>query len=652
MAERTVINRGPKGLNAAEQAYLAGEIDEPTFAKLYEGLQKPATDAATSLQQIGEQVEADAAAALDPVTGAIAKRVRFDAPQSLTGSEQATVRATVNAAVGTVQRSASGAVNRDLAGKVLESTSVFEFMSDAQIEDVVSGIGSLDVSAAIQEANADAKARNVQLDFPAGRYNVGTASFIIDASKAPWRGRGIAVLKWTAAPTAGFGVSIVGTGVYLDFWRGNRIGMSGFALLGGGNPGMYVATGLQIGDGTTVTNNLTVSNIAIQGFTTAGYYSENTWRITLEKVLSQWGNWDTTTTAANHGECMVLRECMFGDATAQWPNSFFKINKGNWKSYGCSFDNIPLIANNDAVVSIIGAHMEAPGSSKTDYYYVEVNNEAQVMIRDTWVIASSNANFIRSPFRCNTVDGSGVARPGCGLTLDGVCYIQNGTRLAMVPYTGYNCLAEGKGRVTYTNRQIAAFQNFQFLSVSKSGQIWRNGDFSRTQTATALTPVGGGSGTTTVRDWTQTIVGGGSGTVTISTSTDAADLVPGIASEPQVLKIRSQWTSGGSIGARLVQTVAIRPDELPACFFQYKTPIAGGFFTVKHEFLDSNLATISEDTIAPSNYTLGEWTPYRAGSRKAPGGAVWLRITIEALANSANPDNTFYVGNLLGNIIK
>lgn len=48
--------------------------------------------AATSVQQIGEQVEADAAAALDPVNGELAKRVRTDTPnQSLSSAEKINV---------------------------------------------------------------------------------------------------------------------------------------------------------------------------------------------------------------------------------------------------------------------------------------------------------------------------------------------------------------------------------------------------------------------------------------------------------------------------------------------------------------------------------------------------------------------------------
>lgn len=78
MREVRIERRGKAGLDAAEKLYVTrdpttGErlLPAPTGEALYETLTAPLTAAATSLQQIGEQVEADAAAALAPVPGAV-----------------------------------------------------------------------------------------------------------------------------------------------------------------------------------------------------------------------------------------------------------------------------------------------------------------------------------------------------------------------------------------------------------------------------------------------------------------------------------------------------------------------------------------------------------------------------------------------------
>ena len=62
--EVRIERRGKQGLSDPEVQYLRGVIPEPTAAALDAYRRAPALDAATSLQQIGAQVEADAAAAV------------------------------------------------------------------------------------------------------------------------------------------------------------------------------------------------------------------------------------------------------------------------------------------------------------------------------------------------------------------------------------------------------------------------------------------------------------------------------------------------------------------------------------------------------------------------------------------------------------
>lgn len=134
-------NRGKRGQSDAAAQFLDGKIAEPTAAALDEWRRRPAVEAAqTGLAQIGDalidfgeagslaladlelvaaDVQADAAAFLDPVNGALAKRLRVDAAMGLSASSQAIGRANIKAAPVIVETVEGAAPNVDAYGLII-----------------------------------------------------------------------------------------------------------------------------------------------------------------------------------------------------------------------------------------------------------------------------------------------------------------------------------------------------------------------------------------------------------------------------------------------------------------------------------------------------------------------------------------------------
>jgi len=81
---------------------------------------------------------------------------------------QALPQGTTDSAASTFVQAGAGAVVRDVQGRLRETVSVCDFMSDAQIADVIAGLGTLDVTAAVQVAENVATAAGAVLVFPAG----------------------------------------------------------------------------------------------------------------------------------------------------------------------------------------------------------------------------------------------------------------------------------------------------------------------------------------------------------------------------------------------------------------------------------------------------------------------------------------------------
>lgn len=114
----------------------------------------------------------------------------------------------------------AGAVATTVQSKLRESVSVFDFMTAAQIADVKAGTLLLDVTSAIEAADAAACSGVVGLDgvtvvanfslyFPAGKYRVTGLNF----RGAPWRGAGMTATFICHHGSSGPAVNAVGSTV-------------------------------------------------------------------------------------------------------------------------------------------------------------------------------------------------------------------------------------------------------------------------------------------------------------------------------------------------------------------------------------------------------------------------------------------------------
>lgn len=79
-----------------------------------------------------------------------------------------TVKTTVNA--WSYTPAGTGAVTTTIQSKLRESVSVFDFMTAAQVSDVLAGTAAIDVSGAVQNAISSLKTLGGNLIFPAGKY--------------------------------------------------------------------------------------------------------------------------------------------------------------------------------------------------------------------------------------------------------------------------------------------------------------------------------------------------------------------------------------------------------------------------------------------------------------------------------------------------
>lgn len=75
----------------------------------------------------------------------------------------------------------TGAVATTVQSKLLETVSVFDFMTASQIADVQAGTASVDVTTAIQNAIDKVKVVGGKLNFPAGTYKI-TSALVIDTA--------------------------------------------------------------------------------------------------------------------------------------------------------------------------------------------------------------------------------------------------------------------------------------------------------------------------------------------------------------------------------------------------------------------------------------------------------------------------------------
>lgn len=152
-----------------------------------------------------------------------------------------------DALVGFKQASYSGllanTVGRTVHSKFTEMISVWDFMTTAQIADVQSGTGSIDVRAACQNAINAAKALGAAVHFPSGVYLINSTSS--NDSKAT----GL-LIPYTNANSTSNRVKLVGDGastvlkagsnnMIVVRWSDSHCEMNGFSIEGNGKTGVW-----------------------------------------------------------------------------------------------------------------------------------------------------------------------------------------------------------------------------------------------------------------------------------------------------------------------------------------------------------------------------------------------------------------------------
>jgi hypothetical protein len=109
----------------------------------------------------------------------------------------------------------SGAIGRTVHSKFTEMISVWDFMTTAQIADVQSGTGSIDVREACQNAINAAKALGAALHFPSGSY-------LINSTAGPDSKNNGLVIPYTNANSTGGRIKLVGDGASTVLKAGNN----------------------------------------------------------------------------------------------------------------------------------------------------------------------------------------------------------------------------------------------------------------------------------------------------------------------------------------------------------------------------------------------------------------------------------------------
>jgi hypothetical protein len=109
----------------------------------------------------------------------------------------------------------SGTIGRTVHSKFTEMISVWDFMTTAQIADVQSGTGSIDVRAACQNAINAAKALGAALHFPSGSY-------LINSTVGPDSKNNGLVIPYTDANSTGSRIKLVGDGASTVLKAGNN----------------------------------------------------------------------------------------------------------------------------------------------------------------------------------------------------------------------------------------------------------------------------------------------------------------------------------------------------------------------------------------------------------------------------------------------
>jgi hypothetical protein len=329
-----------------------------------------------------------------------------------------------SALVGFIQAGA-GAVQRTAQSKMRDVVSVFDFMTTAEIADVLARTETFDIAAPIQAA-VNAAQGGRALYFPGGIYKIGTAIAITSGLAVYGDGADATVIKLNTATMIGFNVSCSeGT----DF-RDMQIGTNFTASAG---------AGIKIdGTGGGVNTRARISNIVTIGMwhgiefvAGEGWIVEN---CGIHGVIDV--GIDISNTVNADGGDNWINNCYFSggvaasDSIRHHSSGGLQVSKCKFQQSGTAYHMIWNNAVGSSQISLVGNHVEAQltssftfertvgvagitGISITDNYFSNFNN---LLIPNIWfktnslttvsnVTISGNMHFVGTQGTAIQIDG-------------------------------------------------------------------------------------------------------------------------------------------------------------------------------------------------------------------------------------------------------
>ncbi|WP_096087115.1 hypothetical protein [Agaribacterium haliotis] len=479
-------------------------------------------------------------------------------------------------------------------------------------------------SAAIYAANDFAAHSARPLRFQNKTYYVGRASFDIQAFSTSWFSEGYCLIKFDGfAEDKNYALRVLGTDSYLSTVRLAKPFIANIGIFGTPTKNEEIeGVGVVLSGNSTETrlSSGSFDYLSVQGFRTALKFNDHCWKITFNNARLGWGIIETPNSIQDFGESMIFRDCFFYDTSGE----FSEFRRGEWKFFGCSFDNAPIRASNDVILDVYGGHFENPKSKSEAPMFAEAYNEATIRLDGTWV-GLNNRAVKAPPFLCMTKPGLpvGISFHNCKW----ICYDQydvveggaNGGEL------NHQFLVDGGGRVTARGWNFLNWRDWLAIPMSVSSNVLVNADFA--------------SGDLT--GWAQAIAhlnGVGTFDVEITKSsgkggTPCAELI-------------ATCQSGQAYGGTIQQSVSVRPGEQIAGGIWLKNnwdaSNNAGLLIVSIVYKDAQGVVVNEIRYAPYTKMLSDWTYRRVGGI-VPVGAVSAALRVEVHANIGQRHVTAWV---------
>jgi len=241
-------------------------------------------------------------------------------------------------------------------------------------------------------------------------------SFDIYVESGGWYCSGNCKLKWNSTPKAGYAIKVLGRYNYghnysLLVNNSNYNPLEGFNIGSCGN--MLPAMGLCIGHseslrsmkGAVVTSKFKIERVSVFDFDDVVTFYPGVWACELRQVNTIGGSWQTPFyfNGIDFGESIKLTNCFIADNHRRVrDNELGKVNfnTGEFTIYGCSFNNMRVVVNGDAVVKMNCPHFENPNSQAKNKRFLEVIGSHAYCILDKPHIVIRNTPIYSNLFYC------------------------------------------------------------------------------------------------------------------------------------------------------------------------------------------------------------------------------------------------------------